>query len=55
MLGWAEIVAATGQFLWPGTGISTVRLWAVFHGRQQWSNLVCHYDEIKTSYSHQLD
>src|SRR5699024_4438050 len=34
MLGWAEIVAATGQFLWPGTGISTVRLWAVFHGRQ---------------------
>lgn len=35
MLGWAEIVAATGQFLWPGTGISTVRLWAVFHGRQQ--------------------
>src|SRR5699024_2636203 len=23
-----------GQFLWPGTGISTVRLWAVFHGRQ---------------------
>jgi len=23
--------------------------------RSQWSNLVCHYDEIKTSYSHQLD
>ena len=39
MLGWAEIVAATGQFLWPGTGISTVRLWAVFHGRQQPFNL----------------
>ncbi|WP_219618944.1 hypothetical protein, partial [Brevibacterium sp. 239c] len=34
VVGWAEIVAVTGQFYWPGVGISTVRLWAVSHGRQ---------------------
>lgn len=28
-------MAVTGQSYWPGVGISTVRLWAVFHGDQQ--------------------
>ncbi|GAA1546611.1 hypothetical protein GCM10009691_21310 [Brevibacterium picturae] len=28
-------MAVTGQSYWPGVGISTVRLWAVFHGHQQ--------------------